>query len=153
MKVTPRRNRSDSASAAVRAAQAVALGPINPPGHVALREGDRPFWDAIVTSRARDTWTTIDLCTAGNLARTQADIEHLQCQLDTAGYVLGDGKVNPVAALVETLTRRTVVLSRAIHVHAIATVGKSEDASKALALEKAATAEDDNDLIPTLRVV
>ena len=153
MKATPRRNRSDSASAAVRAAQAAALGPIDPPAHVALRDGDRAFWDAIVTSRARDTWTTIDLCTAGNLARTQADIERLQSQLDTAGYVLGDGKVNPVAALVETLTRRTVVLSRAIHVHAIATVGKSEDASKALANERAAAAEDDNDLIPTLHVV
>ena len=52
-----------------------------------------------------------------------------------------------------SLTRRTVVLSRAIHVHAIATVGKSEDASKALANERAAAAEDDNDLIPTLHVV
>ena len=152
MKVTPKRNRSDSASAAVRAAQAAALGPIDPPEHVVLRVGDRPFWNAIVTSRARDTWTTIDLCTAGNLARTQADIEHLQCQLDTAGYVLGDGKVNPLAILVDTLSRRSVTLSRAIHVHALATLGRSGDASKALANERAAAAEDD-DLIPTLRMV
>jgi hypothetical protein len=34
----------------------------------------------------------------------------------------------------------------------VATVGRSADASKALALEKAAAAEDD-DLIPTLRSV
>lgn len=152
MKATPKRNRSDSAAAAVRAAQAAALGPLDPPGHVALRDGDRPFWDAIVTSRARDTWTTIDLCTAGNLARTQADIERLQSELDAAGYVLDDGKVNPVAALVETLTRRTMTLARALHVHAIATVGKSEDASKALANEKQAAAPG-SDLIPTLRAV
>lgn len=152
MKTTSKRNRSDSASAAVRAAQAAALGPLNPPEHVALREGDRPFWNAIVTSRARDTWTAIDLCTAGNLARTQADIEHLQTQLDTAGYVLDDGKVNPVAALVETLSRRTVALSRALHVHAQATVGRSADASKVLALEKAAR-QDEDDLIPRLRAV
>lgn len=151
MKTTPKRNRSDSAAAAVRATQAAALGPLDPPAHVSLRPGDRPFWDAIVTSRARDTWTTIDLCTAGNLARTQADIEGLQLHLDNDGYVI-DGKLNPVAALVETLTRRSVALSRVLHVHAIATVGKSEDASKALALEKAAAAEDD-DLIPTLRSV
>jgi len=97
MKTTSKRNRSDSASAAVRAAQAAALGPLNPPAHIALRKGDRPFWDAIVTSRARDTWTLIDLCTAGNLARAQADIEFLQKVLDEKGYVL-DGKVSPIAA-------------------------------------------------------
>ena len=151
MKVTPKRNRSDSAAAAVRAAQAAALGPLDPPAHVALRAGDRPFWDAIVTSRARDTWTAIDLCTAGNLARTQADIEFLQAALDENGYVL-DGKVSPLAVLVDTLSRRTVTLARALHVHAIATVGKSEDASKALANEKQAAAPG-SDLIPTLRAV
>lgn len=152
MKVTPKRNRSDSAAAAVRAAQAAALGPIDPPGHVALRPGDRPFWDAIVTSRARDTWTINDLCTAGNLARTQADIERLQSALDSSGYLLSDGKPNPLAALVETLTRRTVALSRVLLIHAIATVGKSEDASKALANERNSAPVDD-DLIPTLRSV
>ena len=151
MKITPKRNRSDSTAAAVRAAQAAALGPLDPPAHVALRKGDRPFWDAIVTSRARDTWTAIDLCTAGNLARTQADIEFLQAALDENGYVL-DGKVSPLAVLVDTLSRRSVSLSRALHVHAVATVGRSADASKALANEKAAAAPDD-DLIPTLRSV
>jgi Txe/YoeB family toxin of Txe-Axe toxin-antitoxin module len=151
MKVTARRKRSDSATAAVAAMQAVALGPLAPPAHVALRPGDRPFWDAIVTARARDTWTDTDLVTAANLARTQADIEHLQARLDTEGYVI-DGKANPLAKLVETLSRRTVALSRVLHVHAQATVGRSEDASKALGNERQAAAEHD-DLIPTLRVV
>ena len=151
MKTTSKRNRSDSAAAAVRAAQAAALGPMDPPAHVALREGDRPFWDAIVTSRARDTWTLIDLCTAGNLARAQADIEFLQKVLDENGYVL-DGKVSPIAVLVETLTRRTVALSRALHVHAQATVGRSADGIKALANEKKAAVLG-SDLIPTLRIV
>lgn len=152
MKTTPKRNRSDSAAAAVRAAQAAALGPIDPPEHVALREGDRPFWNAIVTARTRDTWTDIDLTTAANLARTQADIERLQLELDSAGYVMADGKPNPVAALVESLTRRTVALSRALHVHAQATVGRSADAAKSLATEKQARQAHD-DLIPTLRMV
>ena len=152
MKSTPRRNRSDSASAAIRAAQAVALGPLDPPAHVALRSGDRPFWDAIVTARARDTWTAIDLTTAANLARSQADIERLQTDLDASGYMLPDGKQNPIAALVETLTRRTVALSRALHVHAEATQGRARDAGKALANERNA-AQDDDDLIPTLRAV
>lgn len=153
MKTTPKRNRSDSASAAIRAAQAVALGPLDPPAHVALRPGDRPFWNAIVTSRARDTWTAVDLCTAGNMARTQADIERLQKVVDQNGYIMEDGKVNPAATLVEVLTKRTVSLARALHVHAVATVGASEDGRKALANERRAAAEDDDDLIPTLRAV
>jgi hypothetical protein len=152
MKTTPKRNRSDSASAAVRAMQAVALGPLDPPAHVALRVGDRPFWNAIMTSRARDTWTEVDLCTAGNMARSQADIERLQKVIDLNGYVMEDGKLNPVAVLVETLTKRTITLARALHVHAIATVGESKDASKALANERNAATEYD-DLIPGLRSV
>lgn len=153
MKTTSKRNRSDSTAAAVRAAQAVALGPIDPPVHVALRAGDRPFWDAIVTSRARDTWTAIDLCTAGNLARSQADIERLQQVVDQNGYIMEDGKLNPAAVLVETLTKRTVALARALHVHAMATVGRSADGIKALANEKAAAQTEVDDLIPTLRAV
>ncbi|WP_162575173.1 TerS protein [Variovorax sp. PBL-H6] len=151
MKMTPRRKRSDSAAAAVAAAQAVALGPIDPPAHVTLRPGDRPFWDAIVTARARDTWTQTDLATAANLARAQADIETLQAQLDAAGYLI-EGKANPLAAMVETLSRRAVALSRVLHVHAQATVGRSEDAAKALDNERKAAADHDP-LIPTLRVV
>lgn len=152
MKATPKRNRSDSASAAIRAAQAVALGPRQPPAHVALRPGDRPFWDGIMTARARDTWTDIDLATAGNLARTQADIERLQTDLDQQGYLTPEGKINPLAVLVETLSKRVVSLARALHVHAVASVGASEDARKVLATERNAY-QDDDDLIPTLRVV
>jgi hypothetical protein len=149
MKTTPKRNRSDSASAAVRAAQAVALGPLKPPAHVTLRAGDKPFWNGIVTSRARDTWTPTDLVTAANLARTQADIERLQKVIDLNGYIMDDGKINPAAVLVETLTKRVVSLSRALHVHAVATVGESKDGIKALANERNAAAEMD-DLILTL---
>ena len=151
MKVAPRRRRSDSSTAAVAAAQAAALGPIDPPAHVALREGDLPFWNAVVKARARDTWNDTDLTTAANLARTQADIENLQAKLDAEGYVVDD-KINPKAKLVETLSRRAVALSRVLHVHAEATQGRSRDAGNALANERQAEADHD-DLIPTLRAV
>ena len=153
MKATPKRNRSDSASAAIRAAQAVALGPLPPPKHVALRLGDKPFWDGIMKSRARDTWTEIDLCTAANLARTQADIERLQKELDEVGYLLENGKVNPLAALVETLSKRVVSLARALLVHSIATVGESKDVGNALRNERNAAAQDEDDLIPRMLLV
>lgn len=153
MKVTPRRQRSDSAAAAIAATQAAALGPLEPPAHVTLRPGDRPFWNAIMLARARDTWTEVDLTTAATLARTQADIEALHGDLAAAGYLLGD-KPHPLAAVVETLTRRAVALTRVLHVHAEATVGKSEDAAKALELErKARDDKSDDDLIPRLRAV
>lgn len=152
MKVTPKRRRSDSAAAAIAAAQAVALGPLDPPEHVTLRDGDRPFWDTVMKARARDTWTAIDLTHAATLARTQADVERLQAQLDAEGYITPEGKANPLAAIVETLTRRAVSLCRALHVHAEATVGRSRDAAKALENERNADADHD-DLIPTLRVV
>jgi hypothetical protein len=152
MKTTPKRNRSDSASAAIRAVQAVALGPLKPPKHVCLRDGDLPYWNCIVTARARDTWTQIDLTTAANLARAQADIERLQKELDAEGYVTG-GKANPLAALIETLTKRSIALSRCLHVHAEATVGESRDGKKALTNERTAAATENGDLIPTLRVI
>ena len=151
VRTTAKRRRSDSAAAAVVAAQSAALGPLDPPAHVTLRDGDRPFWNSIMLARARDTWTAIDLTTAATLARCQADIEKLQTDLDAAGYLI-EGKANPLCAVIETLTRRAVALSRALHVHAEATVGRSADAAKALANERAADDEDD-DLIPTLRVV
>ena len=72
--------------------------------------------------------------------------------VDANGYIMEDGKLNPAAVLVETLTKRTVSLARALHVHAMATVGRSADGVKALANEKNAATEDD-DLIPTLRAV
>ncbi len=152
MKTTPKRQRSDSAAAALTAHKNAAMGPIKPPAHVALRPGDRPFWVAIMQARARDTWTEADLVAAGNLARAQADIERLQTELDAQGYVI-DGKANPLAALIETLSRRCVVLTRLLHIHALATVGRSADAGKALATERAAREQDADDLIPRLRAV
>ena len=154
MKLSPKRHRTDTVKGAVTAFQNAAQGPIEPPAHITLREQDHAFWVAIVQARARDTWTDSDLVMAAQLARAQADIERLQTEVDSEGDVIGD-KLNPKHRLIETLSRRAVSLARAIHVHAEATVGKSEDAAKALAAEKSAradaTAEDD--LIPGLTLI
>lgn len=151
MKLVAKRPRSDSITSAVVAAQNAALGPIEPPEHVTLRPQDRAFWRAVVQARARDTWNDADLALAANLARAQSDIERLQSEIDIEGDVI-DGKLNPKHRLLETLSRRAVSLSRALHVHAEATCGKSEDQAKALANEKTAraAAADLDDLIPSL---
>lgn len=157
MKVTPRRKRSDSAAAAVAASQAAALGPLPPPECVRLRKGDTPYWNAIVLARARDTWTEPDLILAGQMARAQADIERLNGDIERIGPIITAANGQPIISaevkLQELLTRRVMALARMLHVHAEATIGKSEDGAKALATERAARLQDDDDLIPRLRQV
>jgi hypothetical protein len=83
-----------------------------------------------VCARARDRWDSLDLTEAANLARTLADIESQQVKLDAEGHVLtnerGTQVANPRHAIIETLTRRAVALSRALHVHAEAKQGKAK---------------------------
>lgn len=149
MKTTDRRPRSDSAKAAVAASQAVALGPLQPPAHVRLRESDRPFWNAIVAARPRDTWTDADLVLAGNLARAYADMETLQESIERDGMLV-EGKINPACDLLDKMTRRALATGRQLMVATIATVGKAQDIHKGAALERDARQHVDDDLIPTL---
>lgn len=151
MKTTPRRPRSDSAKAAVQAAQNAALGPLEPPAYVTLRPQDKPHWQAIMKARARHTWDEADLVTAATMARAQADILTLQAQIDIEGYVI-DGKINPAAQMLETLSKRVTSLSRLLHTHAEAKLGRARDNGKTLALEREAE-QDDDGLIPRLRAV
>lgn len=150
MKTTPRRPRSDSAKAATAAAQAAALGAIAPPAFVRVCKRSRPFWDAIVLARPRDTWTEADLILVASLARTYADIEHLQQRIDSDGLLLDDGKPNPACDLLDKMTRRALATARQLKVDTIATVGKAQDIHKGAALERDARARLDDDLIPTL---
>ena len=152
MKSTARRLRSDSAHAAAEAYQNAAQAPIEPPTCVTLREQDQPFWQRIVESKARSTWTPADLVSAVHLARAMADMETLQAQLDVEGYVLVD-KINPAAKAMEMLSKRVVMIARAIQVHALATVGEARDAGKAATAEREARELDTDDLLPALYVL
>ena len=138
MKLTPRRKRSDSTAAAVAAVQAAALGPIDPPAHIKLQPQDRPFWDAIVQARPRDTWNPVDMASAANLARVQCAIESAPIGSDEHAK----------------LTRLALALTRAIAVNTMATVGRSADIAKGSELERQARNDTtDSDLIPRLRAV
>ena len=157
-----RRTRTDSADAAVAAAKAVASGPIDPPAHVKLRECDRPFWDSIVSARARDSWNTSDLEVAANVARAKADIERLTEEIQTEGDIVTNDRgtqiINPKHTLLETLTRRVMAGSRMLHVHAEATNGESREQRGKNAAQKDAekagdAQQDEAPLIPGLRAV
>ncbi len=136
MKMTTKRHRADSAKAAVQAHQNAAQGPVEPPEYVTLPEPCLPFWNAIVTSRPRYTWTDSDLVLAANLARVQHAIESAPVGSDEHAK----------------LTRLAMALSRSISVHATATVGRAADMVNAATAEREARQEHD-ELIPTLRVV
>lgn len=149
MKTTPRRPRSDSAKAAIAAAKAAALGPLQPPSFVRVLKAARPFWDAIVTARPRDTWTEADLILAGSLARDYAAIEDLHKAIDRDGMLV-DGKINPACDLLDKMSRRALATGRQLKVDTIATVGKAQNIPKGAALERDARARMDDDLIPTM---
>ena len=137
MKLTPKRHRSDSAKSATQAHQNAAQAPIEPPGYVTLPELCKPFWDAIVTSRPRDTWTESDLVLAANLARTQHAIESAPVGSDDHAK----------------LTRLAMALARSVAVHPTATVGRAADMVAAATLEREVRSQDEDDLIPRLRAV
>lgn len=137
-----KKQRVDTVSGAVSAMQDAMADLIEPPAHVNLRPRDLPFWNSIVSARARSLWDDSDLELAANLARCKADIEKLQGEIDVEGDIVtnerGTPIINPRHNLLEVLSRRAVALSRMIHVHAEAKQGESRDQGKKLAAERAA---------------
>ena len=137
MKMTPKRQRADSAKYAAQAHQNAAQGPLEPPPYVTLPEPCRPFWNAIVTARPRDTWTDSDLVTAANMARVQFAIESAAVGSDEHAK----------------LTRLAMALARSLSVHVTATAGRAADLVNAATAEREARQGGDDDLIPRLRAV
>lgn len=113
-----KRTRSTSAESAVKAMVNAAKGDLQPPAHVKLRDGDGPFWEAVVRARARDEWSETDLVVAAQLARCLHDIEKEQAELDAEGTVVpndrGTNVVNPRVSVLEQFARREMALMRTL---------------------------------------
>lgn len=146
---------SNTVASLVGAMQAALAGDIEPPPSVRLRDGDRPYWDAVVRARARSEWTDADLVHAGNLARCMADIERIAREIADEGDIITNDRgtpiVNPKHALQETLSRRVMALSRLMQMQAAAS-GPGEDKVKARQAERGARAAAktlEDELIPT----
>ncbi len=120
--------RSGSHTVGTQVEMATAKSP-EPPVWVALPDEALQVWDSIVRAREYTSWTAIDLEHAANLACCLADLERLRREVRIEGDTLtnerGTKVVNPKHALMETLSRRSVALSRMLHVHAEATTGES----------------------------
>ena len=147
----PRKLRSDSVGTEVEMARA--KEPL-PPAHIDIPVSAIPAWRAIVRAREYKSWTDVDLEHAANLAVCLDDLERLRREVRIEGDIIenlrGTKIVNPKHSLLETLSRRSVALSRLLHVHAQATVGDSDEQSKRNNKQrklKEALAQDDDSLI------
>lgn len=132
-----RRPKSDSAGYAATAHQNAAQAPLEPPAYVTLPEPCKPFFDAITTSRARDTWTQSDLVIAVNMAKVMHALESAMVGSDEHAK----------------LTRLSLALARSLSVHTTATAGRAADLVGASTAERKARQDDGDDLIPRLRAV
>jgi len=149
MKITTKRQRSDSAKAAVQAAENVAMPLLMPPPWVKLKGRDLDYYEVIVKARPRDTWVESDLCLAAMLANVMADCDVLRENLSDNGLIV-EGKANPAFELLEKSTRRVMALARQLKVDTISTVGKAQDIHKGAELERQARGDAAADpLIPT----
>ena len=123
-----KRTRSDSYNTEGEMARAK---PPEPPEHIEVPDDAMPHWWAIVRAREYNAWTGPDLEHAANLACCLHDCERLRREIrvegDTVENQRGTQIVNPKHTLLEQLSRRSVALSRLVHVHAEATSGKARD--------------------------
>lgn len=148
----PRKIRSDSSKTERAMAQAKIP---DPPEHVQMPDEALPVWRSIVCARDLTAWTQIDLEHAANLACCLSDLERIRREVreegDTLQNARGTPVVNPKHQLIETLSRRSVALSRLLHVHAEATSGESRDqgnrSKKQRELNDAREGDSDDDLI------
>jgi hypothetical protein len=142
--------RAGTHTAGTQAAMASAKMP-EPPPWIHLPDEALPVWESIVRARDYTSWTAIDLEHAANLACALADLERLRRETRAEGDTLrnerGTMVVNPKHSLMETLSRRSVALSRMLHVHAEATTGESrhqkQRSQKQRELSQAIDATDD----------
>lgn len=138
-----KRARSDSAAAALSALRGAAQK-IAPPETANIEQADMPYWESITRARAKDDWTVIDLHHAANLAKILRYIDESHADIAVSGMTLvnerGTQIDNPAFSRLEKLTRLALSMAAKLHVHAEATVGKSEDSAKRATKQRKAEA-------------
>jgi hypothetical protein len=137
-----KRTPGTSVETIVQAMADAAAGPLEPPAHVKLRDGDAPFWAGIVCARARSDWPAVDLVVAAQLARCQADIERESMALDDESTVLTNARgtqvANPRVMVLEQLARREMALLRTLRMGGRAAGDPRDDAGRRKAQADAA---------------
>lgn len=152
--MSQRRKRSDSSAAAAAAFKAAAAEGIEPPKHLSITKEVRPFWDDIIATRSKDSWTPNDLIVAASLARVHYDLERYHGIVERSSRITkenGSARVSPVHRVLVDLVAQSQSLSRSLQIHARATQGESRDQVKRNSLYQEAKtiheSNQDDDLI------
>lgn len=149
--------RAGTPEAQAKALQDAFAGDVEPPAEVRLTAAHMPIWVALVRARAREEWSEVDKFLCANLTRCLADVERISAELaeegDTISNERGTRVVNPKHALLEVLSRRSVALTRVLHLNANAIVENTTDLVHKRDQEKKARAtaevlaDEDDDLL------
>jgi hypothetical protein len=134
--------RAGTVAAQVAAFQAACGGDVQPPKECKLTDDHLPIWRALVRARARDEWSEPDKFHCANLTRCLFDIERISAELVIEGDTLtnerGTRVVNPKHALLESLSRRAILLTKMMHLNTGAIVENVADLSHKRTQEKTA---------------
>lgn len=117
--VKTRKQPSNSADAIITAMVNAAQPMHEPPASCPISPNANSFWNAILSSRARQDWTEPDLILAAQLAQIQADMQEEDRLMRGEGRVIVDylGKTtkNPRFDVIEILSKRMLAMMRSLH--------------------------------------
>lgn len=137
----PRKQRSDSAAAAIRAAKSAVAAKLQPPASKQLTDAEIVFFDDIMLARARDDWKDADLYFAADLARCMFDLDREQQALRSEDTVIaeGNGKLveNPRIKIISRYRSESSALARTLQIGGRG-IGDPRTFEKARALEQKA---------------
>jgi uncharacterized protein YqcC (DUF446 family) len=146
-----RRQRVDSATAAVNIMAAASQGELLPPAHISVPDGALPFWSAIIRARPRDDWEAAPalINAAANLAWTQWQIDQMRRMID-GEIALPEGTAAlQVASGILKMQRLEMGYLRVLQQHGRAVDGEARDTAgrRAAAKEIEGNIPGDDDLI------
>ena len=137
----PRKQRSDSAAAAIRAAQNAVAPPLQPPMLKQLSESELVLFGDIMLCRARDDWKESDLYFAADLARCLFDLDKEQQKLRDEDSVIelnsGARIENPRIKIISRYRSEAAALARTLQIGG-RTITDARTLEKARALEQRA---------------
>lgn len=126
-----RKQRADSVTAAIDAAQAPQ---IVPPSNVPLSDQDLPFFASVIAEFARSEWTAHQLELAALLAKKVRLLRDELAKLEAEGFVgataNGTACQNPRLGGVRMLDTSIMATRRSLQIHARAQAGEARDTGK-----------------------
>lgn len=113
-----KRPKADSTTSIIKAMSDAAKEVLMPPEHVKITPDAMNYWKGIITARARDEWTEVDLVVVAQLAQCQCDMAEQDIALREEGSIVKNDRgtqiMNPRATLMENLARREMALMRTL---------------------------------------